>query len=372
MPKRWQRQFVRQIFPDNARVTNDHPLLSILIPVYNVERYLAECVESIFAQNPEYSVEVLLLDDCSTDGSRAIANQLRQKHPENIRLLSHRENRGISAVRNSLLEAAQGEYIWFLDSDDKLLGPSLRRLGELVERHRPDIILCDYCREDGIRIPTFEGPAGSLEQDREALVRGVFVVRKMHNWSKISRRALWEDDLRFPEGKLFEDIPVCSRLLLRAKTYFHAPEKWIYYREHRDSLTQRVALADDFDEARHDDYAEALTGFVELFEAELGPLDPATHFAIAHFQAKIFRQTGFKIIKAIGLRGRFREMARLIRRYRTIIEAASPIPFDQLLRQYWLRSRISCLIFLGLFCFLASMGTGRSERVSQSPARHVK
>lgn len=372
MRKRLQKRFIRRKLQGDVRVSGENTMLSILIPVYNVELYLSECVESIFAQNPKYPIEILLLDDCSTDNSEVIAMQLCQKYDGKISLLTHSENRGISAARNSLLEAASGEYIWFLDSDDKLLASSLEKLDEIVTRHKPDVILCDYSRKNGIRITTFDGPAGSLETDREALVRGVFTERKMHNWSKIALRSLWGHDLRFPEGKLFEDITICSRLLLRAKSYFHAPENWVYYRKHEESLTQRVAKAAGFDEANHDDYASALAGFSEQLEAELGPVNPATHFAIAHFQAKIFRQTGFKIIKAIGLRGRIKGMVRLIRRYRKIIEADSPVPFDELLKHYWARSHISSLFLLGLFCLLASGGADKLNTASLSATGDVK
>lgn len=121
------------------------PWLSVLIPVYNVRDYLAECVASVLEQAPDDgSVEVLLLDDCSTDGSSETIDQLRARWPGRLRLLQHDRNRGLSAARNTMLGAAQGEYIWFLDSDDKLLPGAIPALHQIVQAHGPDAVLCDF------------------------------------------------------------------------------------------------------------------------------------------------------------------------------------------------------------------------------------
>ena len=93
--------------------------LSILVPVYKVEVYLQECAQSILAQ-AEAGVEIIFLDDASPDGSAAILKDLQHSHPHQIRLLRHDLNQGISAARNALLKAAQGEHIWFIDADDIL------------------------------------------------------------------------------------------------------------------------------------------------------------------------------------------------------------------------------------------------------------
>lgn len=91
--------------------------LSIIVPVYNVERYLENCIESIFDQDLDVAqFEVLLMNDGSTDSSYSICQRLAKKHP-NIRLFSH-DNVGLSATRNRGIDQAQGKYIYFIDSDD--------------------------------------------------------------------------------------------------------------------------------------------------------------------------------------------------------------------------------------------------------------
>lgn len=119
------------------------PWLSVLIPVYNVEAYLAECVESVMAQAGE-GVEVLLLDDGSPDGSWALMQALSGRWPGRLWLLQHERNGGLSAARNTLIDAAQGEYLWFLDSDDKLLPGAIDALRAIVRQHAPDLVLCDF------------------------------------------------------------------------------------------------------------------------------------------------------------------------------------------------------------------------------------
>jgi hypothetical protein len=106
-------QFSRALFP----------WLSILVPVYNVRPYIEECLASIIGQIVSVSgVELILLDDTSTDGSGDLCCQMAAGIDADVRVMRHDENRGISAARNSMLEEARGEYIWFIDADDKNAG----------------------------------------------------------------------------------------------------------------------------------------------------------------------------------------------------------------------------------------------------------
>ncbi len=347
------------------RPSRTPPLLSILVPVYNVAPFLAECLDSILEQQPGFSFEILLVDDCSTDGSRTIAEQYSRHHAGQVRLLAHDRNRGVSATRNTLIEAARGDYLWFLDADDILLSPALARFGDIVSAYAPDIVLYDFHKNDGRQVTCFDGASRVLSTDREALVRGAFSVRKLHSWSRISRRRLWGADLRFPVGKLFEDITISPQLMLRAQTHYHAPESWVYYRQRPGSILAHVMKSARFDQAGSDDYANALSGFIPLMQSELGRVSDPTNFAIAHFQAKIFRQICFRILQMWGKRGAFAEMRLLMGHYRTLAEAGSPWTFDRLASAYLDRRRYISWGFLKLFLLLAKCG-GRPN--SENPA----
>lgn len=116
------------------------PKISVVIPVYNVERYLAECVDSVLAQSfGDY--EILLVDDGATDSSGRMCDDYAGRDSR-IRVI-HRENGGLSAARNTGLDAAEGTYIYFLDSDDHIAPDTLAKLHALAERERADVVFFD-------------------------------------------------------------------------------------------------------------------------------------------------------------------------------------------------------------------------------------
>lgn len=219
--------------------------LSLLIPVYNVEPYLAQCVESVMEQAGA-GVQVMLLDDCSTDGSWALMQTLAARWPGRLQLLQHASNGGLSAARNTMLDAADGDYLWFLDSDDKLLPGSIAALQRIVGAHAPDLVLCDFSVwRERTRLKhvlrgerhrrSFAGPSGSLLHDPAQLLAGLLATGQLHAWSKISRRALWPG-LRFPEGRYFEDLMTMPQLATRAASFYHCAQPWVAYRQRGDSI----------------------------------------------------------------------------------------------------------------------------------------
>lgn len=221
------------------------PWLSVLVPVYKVEPYLAPCVESVLNQADE-GIEIVLLDDASPDRSGEIARNLQQAHPTHIRVHAHARNRGLSAARNSLLEQARGDYVWFLDSDDFLLPGAIASVRAAIIRDRPDLILCDFkVVRDNTRFKhrlrgehhkrTFDGPSGRCLDDRPQLITGLLSARQLHSWSKIARREIWQR-ARFPEGRTFEDIPVIPALVANSHRFVHINQALLGYRQRADSI----------------------------------------------------------------------------------------------------------------------------------------
>lgn len=223
------------------------PWLSILIPVYNVEPFLRECLESVFLQVDE-RVEIITLDDQSTDSSFALLKTLQQEVSLNINVMQNDINTGISGVRNNLLQAATGEYIWFLDSDDVLAKGAVAQLKKIVDIHHPDMVICDYeiWRSDSTSIASvakpnkyiqgFAGAARKFIEDPIKLFSGLYQCGKLHCWSKIFKRELWGNGLQFPEGKYFEDMVVIPRIALQVKSFYYVPEAWIWYRKRAGSI----------------------------------------------------------------------------------------------------------------------------------------
>jgi glycosyltransferase involved in cell wall biosynthesis len=328
------------------------PWLSILIPVYNVEAFLRLCVNSILPQLPSEGVEVILLNDASTDRSYDICVAIERDHPDIVRLMSHEENRGLSAARNTMLEAARGDYVWFVDSDDELLPGAVAGLRLVLDRCSPELILCGY-RKQGKDFASFDGPQRVLSTDREGLVRGVFSSRRMHSWTKIARRSLWGDDLRFPVGRCFEDAATTPWLLLRARSFYYTPEPWVMYRVRPGSITGAVSRTRGrFDDAKNDDLAVALVGFAEDARRELPGMSPETRYSIGQFCAKEFTKIVWRLLSARLMKDDLTTILNKARRYRRMMEGCSPTPFRSLAAEHLRRGKPGRFLVLGLFLLL--------------------
>lgn len=310
--------------------------LSILVPVYNVEHYLADCIHSIARQAAgDPGIEIIVVDDASTDGSPAIAEQLCEQYQGQVRLVCQDTNLGVSAARNRLLDEAKGEYVWFVDSDDYLLDGAVGQLRRILSEHRPDIVLCDYRKSRFIPKKSFFGPTKKLSDDVGQLVTGVFRSRKMYIWLKISRRSLWGDCLRFPVGRTFEDIAITPRLMLRANNFYYTPKPWLNYRQRPGSIMVSVRRQPDmFDESKHRDMSQALVGFKELLPEHLAERPASVDYQLAHFCAKEFTKTGSRMVRAQRNKGGKAAMSGPIESYLVEWQACSPIAFEELATEY--------------------------------------
>ena len=127
------------------------PKVSIVIPVYNVEPYIEECLQSVMRQTYLGMMECILVDDCGTDNSMGIAEQLIEAYngPIDFKVLHHEHNRGVSAARNTGIDAACGEYIFFLDSDDWISDDCIERLTQPLEFEKYDFVVGHYERDGG-------------------------------------------------------------------------------------------------------------------------------------------------------------------------------------------------------------------------------
>lgn len=277
------------------------PWLSILVPVYNVEAYLDSCLSSVLAE-ADPGIELLVLDDCSIDGSAALLQAWQNRWPGRLRLLKHRHNQGQSAARNAMLEVATGEYVWFLDADDALRPGALGRLRAIVQQHAPDLVLCDFAvwraraqlkhwlRREGHR-RTFRGAVRILSRDRCALLAGLLATGQLHVWSKVARRVLWGSDLRFPVGRLFEDMTVSPLLALRAGSFFYEPEPWVAYRQHVGSSLATISLQ------RVMDQVAALLPLRQALHGTPCEADSSVCFAMAHQCARNFIGAARQIVR---------------------------------------------------------------------------
>lgn len=210
------------------------PLVSIIVPVYNVERYVDECLDSIRGQTHE-RLEIIVVEDCSTDGSLAkLAPHLADPR---VRLIQHERNSGLSAARNTGIEAANGEYVLFVDSDDAI-APTLVEacLANALEAGA-DVVVFDFVAfRDGDAVPDLGGGAG-LAGSRQ--LSGTEYFKLPHfAWLKFIRAELLRDPrLRFPVGYYYEDWPFHWELGFAAREVVHLNFLGHRYRLRADSIT---------------------------------------------------------------------------------------------------------------------------------------
>lgn len=334
----------------SGKIMTDKPWLSILIPVYNVAPYLNECLESVVRQCDVTGIEICLLDDCSTDDSLQICEQLMRVYKPLITVRSHPKNAGLSAARNTLLDHAKGDFVWFIDSDDRLFDGALRRLRQIVTQHSPDIISFNYRKGPYSPRSGFRGRSRVVQHDRDQMIQGVFKSRKMYSWLKISRRSLWRDDLRFPVGRYFEDQATTPGLLLRASSFFHEPRPWIMYRVRADSIMSSVVKAKTgFDYRKHDDMVVAMTNFRSELPMMLENPAPDTLYSIAHFVAREYRKLAQRLVRA----GMDDHAKAALVRYHDQMQENAQMPFAKLQKLYLLRGRLYDWFQLRRFCALA-------------------
>lgn len=235
-----------------CNISNDGHWLTIALPAYNVEEYVDACLKSIHDQLMP-GVEVLVVEDRSTDTTWEWLDKWQRRWPE-LKLIRHSSNLGLSAARNTALDNASGQFIWFIDSDDVMLPGALEKLKVVLAQHSPDLVLCDFSvLRDKYRLKhrlrgelhrsTFAGPSNVVITDPMRVLEGAMRAGQLHTWTKIARRDLWGQDLHFPVGRAFEDLFTSPQLLSRAIRAVHVPSCWIGYRQRAGSILSSMNLA---------------------------------------------------------------------------------------------------------------------------------
>ncbi|HET7328288.1 MAG TPA: glycosyltransferase family 2 protein [Nocardioidaceae bacterium] len=236
------RQRMRRVLRLGGAGTRDTPRLSVIVPVYNVEQYLAECLDSILAQTFG-DFEVVLVDDGSTDSSSDIAADYARRHSA-VRVIAS-ENRGLGAARNLGVSESGGELLTFVDSDDTVPPESfevmLRALDESgsdfvvgsMKRHLPD---GEYFHPPWLRMLHRRRRLGVVATDFPEILADVFA------WNKIFRRGFWDrEGLAFPEGVRYEDQVTTTEAYLTARSFdvIRMPVYFWRVRDDGTSITQR-------------------------------------------------------------------------------------------------------------------------------------
>ncbi len=220
------------------------PEISIVVPVYKVENLLARCVDSILNQTFQ-DFELILVDDGSPDGSGIICDSYARTESR-IRVI-HKENGGLSSARNAGIEIARGEYLCFVDSDDLIHPQMLELLRNALLEHAADIASTRYISFSTETVP-FESTGNIhssllLRQDFiDNLYPENFERIGISAWGKLYRRELF-DKLRYPEGKIYEDLHIYLSLLQQCQRIAVLDQPLYYYYLGNVSITKSNYLA---------------------------------------------------------------------------------------------------------------------------------
>ncbi len=224
-------------------------LLSILVPVYNSEKYIEECIDSVLRQS-EQDYELVLVDDGSTDNGGVICDRYQERHPDQIRVI-HQSNQGLILARRAGIHAAKGEYCMFLDADDTYEPECLSTVRETIERTHADVVIFNnysYFEEDGSIEPNKAAFADQSEfygKRKRLIYQELISSERLNNicMKAIKTPLLTADDTQFA---LFADNPHGEDLLQSLYPLTHA-EKIVYrdkqlyrYRRHKSSMTRQL------------------------------------------------------------------------------------------------------------------------------------
>ena len=232
--------------------------LSIIVPVYNVEKYIRSCIESIFKQGlDDASFEVIIVNDGSTDRSMEMIEYIISQH-RNITVINQ-DNQGLSVARNNGIEAAKGKYIQFLDSDDLLIDDTLPYLINKAISSKADLVVADFIKLDQEQIAQFTNqPFNQLEgliremSGRELLLHHLN-PHYCHVWRALYRRKFLNYyKIRFVPGICYEDIPFTHHCYVKAHRCLRTHWQFVIYRKRRESIT------DNFTVKKAMDYGEAI------------------------------------------------------------------------------------------------------------------
>ena len=266
----------------------DKPFISVIVPVFRVEAYINACLASVAAQDYAGRVECLLVDDCGGDRSMDLAREFIGAYSGDIafRILQHEANRGLSAARNTGMDAAEGEYLFFLDSDDELPADALTKLAKTIEEARRDVVAGSF-RIVGKELDLQPKMPDGTVLEGEAVLRSY----SERQWpvtacNKLYRTAFLRDNgLRFKEGILHEDELWSFQIALTCRSMVISRHETYIYKIREGSITTTVAS-----ERRVSSILTILSSIQAFSKERYMQHNVLVHNKIERFRMNLFRE----------------------------------------------------------------------------------
>lgn len=242
--------------------------VSVIVPVYNVGRFVRRCAESLLSQTLQ-DIEVIFVDDCSPDDSADIIREVISMHPErDARIVSHPENRGLPGARNTGLALARGEYVFHCDGDDWVEADMLEQMYALAVNSGADVVYCDFY----LSYEKDERYMANLRfESAEALLRQGFLsgAVKYNVWNKLVRRSVYSDNgISFPNGHSMGEDMTMIRLLACSKTVSYLPAALYHYVQTNTSAFSKTQSPKQLADVLYN-VDETVTFLKEKFDNEL-------------------------------------------------------------------------------------------------------
>lgn len=216
-------------------------LISIIVPVYNVEAYLKRCLDSIVKQTYE-NIEVIIVDDGSTDLSGQICDSYSLA--DSRFKVIHKANGGVASARNAGLDASRGDYIGFVDPDDWIKSDMFEKMYQDITENETDIVTCGYYEVCGIDIAVKRfGENGVVSSD--IALRDILQNFNAYLWCRLYRRHIF-DNTRFIEGRNFEDVEIMPRLIMNGQNVFFDKRPMYYYCLKREGSIVATKTAENY------------------------------------------------------------------------------------------------------------------------------
>ena len=226
--------------------------ISVIIPVYNVEKYIRRCLESVIDQEGDgFNIECLIVDDCSPDDSMVIVNDIIKNYHGsviNFKIIRHEVNKGLSAARNTGIRASTGDFLFFIDSDDSILENTFKKfVAYSIEYPFAEMVLGNSLGTEDNYLSntpvTNNDNSPCFIDDKRTIWQHVLMRRiDRHAWNKLVRRSLIVDNgLYFDDGLLYEDVTWTYRLFSCVSSILIVPELTYMYEYNPSSIVHTPA-----------------------------------------------------------------------------------------------------------------------------------
>ena len=245
-------------------MSQEKALISIIIPVYKVEKYLEKCIQSLINQTYE-NLQIILVDDGSPDNCGKICDEYAKKD-HRIEVI-HKSNGGLSDARNKGLEIAKGEYIGFIDSDDYIESDMYEVLYNLLKQYNADVSICNFYTVSQGKISIKNADNGINEYNRIEILKEILLDKNIQSyaWNKLYKKELF-DEIKYPIGKKYEDIGTTFYLLEKCNKVVVTGKSEYYYINRQDSIVNNVT------ESTITDYIELIMQRYDYIEENIKEL----------------------------------------------------------------------------------------------------